>query len=402
MSSATVEFTWEPHHKQREVIESDARFRVLNWGRRTGKNEVAIVETIRYALENPDSTVWWVAPSYSQANDYGFSRMVEMLPGALVRGDPKLTPPREIELINDTVISFKSAEKPKNLKGAGVDYINTDEAASWPGVIWHEYLRPTLTDTLGGGMIFSTPKGKDWFYELAMRGQDESDDTVFYSHATSFDNPHVPDEEIEQQRKNMPERIFKQEYLAEFSDDSGEVFVDIPLEDYDLDSRQGKSPYRIGVDYARHHDWTVITVLDTNGYVVELERVQKTSWHAIQTLIENTYERYNPAAVQVDATRDNKITEDLNAAGIPVEPVKFTSNQKAEMVEDTAAMLESGEITIPKSAGTLRREMAAFEYSITSHGNVQYHAPEDRHDDHVDSLCLAATCDEPMSATWGR
>jgi len=269
-----------------------------------------------------------------------------------------------------------------------------------PAAIWNEYLRPTLTDTLGSAMIFSTPKGKDWFYEMSMRGEDAGDDSVFYSHATSFDNPHVPDSEIEQQRETMPDRVFQQEYLAEFQEDAGEVFPEIPLEDYDLESKRGFAPYRIGVDYARHHDWTVITVLDSEGYVVELERVRKTSWHAIQTLIENTYSAYSPATVQVDATRDNKVTEDLNAEGIPVEPVKFTASTKADMVEDTAAMMESGEITIPESAGTLRSELSAFEYSVTSHGNVTYHAPDGRHDDTVDSLCSAATCPEPISATW--
>jgi len=397
--SVDVQIDWGPHPKQRAVIESDARFRVLNWGRRTGKNEVAIIETVRYALENNGATVWWVAPTYSQANDYGFDRMVSMLPDALIRGDPKLTSPREIELINDTIISFKSAEKPENLKGAGVDHISADEAASWPGIVWHEYVRPTLTDTLGGGMIFSTPKGKGWFYDMALRGQDESDASVFYSHATSYDNPHVADSEIDEQRENMPKHIFEQEYLAKFSEDGGEVFPEIPLEDYDLESTRGRSPYRIGIDYARIHNWTVITVLDSGGRVVELERVQQTSWHAIQKLIEKVYEQYNPATVRVDATRDNKITEDLNAAGIPVEPVNFSAS-KNEMVEDTAAMLESDEITIPKEAGTLRQEMASFSYSLSSHGNVQYGAEDGKHDDHVDSLCLAATAPEPMSATW--
>jgi len=397
--SAEVTIDWEPHPKQRQVIESDARFRVLNWGRRTGKNEVAIIETIRYALENSGATVWWVAPTYSQANDYGFDRMVSMLPDALVRGEPKLTSPREIELINDTTISFKSAEKPENLKGAGVDYISADEAASWPGIVWYEYVRPTLTDTLGGGMVFSTPKGKDWFYELSLRGQDDSDASVYYSHATSYDNPHVPDSEIDEQKENMPSHIFEQEYLAEFSEDGGEVFPEIPTEDYALEDKQGFGPYRIGVDYARVHDYTVITVLDSDGYVVALERVNQTSWHAIQQLIENTYELYSPATVQVDATRDNKITEDLNAAGIPVEPVNFSAS-KNEMVEDTAVMMESGEITIPKSASTLRSELSSFGYNLTSHGNVQYGAEGGGHDDTVDSLCLAATAPEPVSATW--
>jgi predicted ATP-grasp superfamily ATP-dependent carboligase len=69
--SAEVTIDWEPHYKQREVIESDARIRVLCWGRRTGKNEAAIVFTIRYALEHPDSTVFWVAPTYKKSDKLG-------------------------------------------------------------------------------------------------------------------------------------------------------------------------------------------------------------------------------------------------------------------------------------------------------------------------------------------
>lgn len=396
---AEVTIEWEPHTKQREVIQSGARWRVLCWGRRSGKNEVAIIETLRYSLEHSGATVWWIAPSYSQANDYGFDRLLAMVPDALVRGEPKLTSPREVEFVNGTTVSFKSAEKPKNLKGAGVDYVNCDEAASWPGIVWYEYVRPTLADSEGGGMIFSTPKGKGWFFDMATRGMDESDASVFYSHATSYDNPFVADAEIDEQKENMPQYIFEQEYLAEFSEDGGEVFPEVPIEDYALDGRQGVPPYRIGVDYARVQDWTVVTVLDADGYVVELERVNQTSWHAIQKLIENTYSKYSPATVRVDATRDNKITEDLNAAGIPVEPVNFSA-KKNEIVEDTAVMLESGELTIPEGASTLRKEMAAFGYNLTSHGNVQYGAEDGKHDDHVDSLCLAATAPEPMRATW--
>lgn len=398
--SATVEFQWTPHEKQRRVLESDTRFRVLNWGRRTGKNEVAIVDTIRYALENPDSIVWWVSPTYEQSNDYGFDRMLEMLPNALVQGEPTYSKPRSIELITGTTISFKSADKPKSLKGGGVDRMVVDEAASIAGDIWYEYLRPTLTDTLGGGCIISTPKGKDWFHTMFYRGQEDEDDTVWSSHATSFDNPHVPDSEIEQQRENMPDRIYEQEYLAEFTEDAGEVFIDMNIEDYDYESKVGSEPYRIGVDYARHHDWTVVLVLDSAGYVVHIRRVQKTSWHAIEAVIKNVYEQFQPATVQVDATRDNKITEDLEAVGVNVEPIKFTQQKKADMVENCAAMLEAGDVTIPEDASRLRREMEAFEYDVTRAGNVRYAAGDTEHDDMVDALCLAADAPEPMSATW--
>lgn len=74
--SATVQFKWTSHHRQRGVIDSDHRFRVLNWGQRTVKNELAIVETTRYALEHAGEVVWWVAASYQQADDYGFDQTV--------------------------------------------------------------------------------------------------------------------------------------------------------------------------------------------------------------------------------------------------------------------------------------------------------------------------------------
>lgn len=398
MSSAraTVTFDWEPHDKQRSFIDSDARFRVLNWGRRTGKNETAVIDCIKYALENPDATVWWVAPSYQQADDYGFERMVAKLPDALVRGEPTLSNPKEIELINGTIISFKSADKPENLKGAGVDYVVIDEAASIPDRIWYEYLRPTLSDTLGEAVVISTPKGKDWFHELYHRADDDPE--VWASHATSYANPYVEDDEID--NVQVPERIFKQEYLAEFVDDAGVVFTDIPVESYDYAEREGVEPYRIGVDYARHHDWTVIIALDADGYVVEMRRTQDVKWTAIQSEIERVYEQY-PGPVAVDATRDNKITEDLEASGIPVDPVKFTTQRKRDMVEDLAAMLESNEIIIPESAGTLRRELEAYEYEVTARGNIKYQAPSHEHDDTVDSLAMAATVEGAVSATWG-
>jgi hypothetical protein len=65
-------------------------------------------------------------------------------------------------------------------------------------------------------------------------------------------------------------------------------------------------------------------------------------------------------------------------------------------------MLETEELLIPEDATQLRHELEAYEYEVTSHGNIKYHAPEHTHDDMVDALALAATCDEPMSATWGR
>ena len=53
---------------QRAVADSDARFRVLVGGRRLGKTFLAIRELARFA-RHPNKTVWYVAPTYSQAKN---------------------------------------------------------------------------------------------------------------------------------------------------------------------------------------------------------------------------------------------------------------------------------------------------------------------------------------------
>lgn len=231
-----VEIKWDPHDEQERVLDAGARFRTVCWGRRSGKTELAIIDQLTFAIENPESICWWIAPSYQQANDYGFDRMLEKVPDVLLDGEPKRSAPREIPLITGSVIIFKSAEKPENLKGGGVDHAVVDEAASIPDIVWHEYIRPTLSDTMGDALFISTPKGKDWFYERYQRGDsdDRGDHASF--HATSYCNPEVPDEEIDQVREEIPDRIFRQEYLAEFLDDAGVVFTEINVDDYEYEA----------------------------------------------------------------------------------------------------------------------------------------------------------------------
>ena len=398
-----VELKWEPHPKQREFLNRDERFRVLCWGRRTGKNEVALIDQFRFAVQTPDVTCWWVAPSYGQANDYGFDRMVDIIPEALLDGDPKRSAPREIDLINGTTIIYKSAEKPKNLKGGGVDHVVVDESASIPSDVWYEYLRPTLSDTMGDAVIISTPKGKGWFYERYQAGKNPEIGDHWSSHATSYANPHVPDAEIDGVQNELPTRIFEQEYLAKFREDGGTVFTEIPVGDYRLGSHHGTSPYSIGVDFARFEDWTAIVVLDTNGSVVHTERTQAVSWAEIQRRVEQVAERYSPCTVRVDATRDNKITEDLAETGLSVEAVSFSGGRKRELIENLAAKMERGELEIPTEAEQLQHELRQMEYSVSNRGYPSYDAPEGETDDLVDALALAAdedyTTEEAHPAT---
>lgn len=403
MSSTDVhqlQTEWTPHIGQQAVMGDSRRFRVVACGRRWGKSEMAAHLALEYGLEHPDSTLWWVAPRYDDANDYGFDTIKPLLTPDIVAETPKRTKPRKIELSTGSVLSFRSADREDSLRGGGVDLLVIDEAGSVPERAWTEELRPTLSDTLGELLAIGTPRGRNWFFDWYMRGQapGEHTDVASWS-APTYQNPHVPDSEVDAAREELPDRIFRQEYLAEFVDDAGGVFRDVrsSVEEYDLGAcTPGSSQvsadatYAIGVDFGRHEDWTVAIVLDAQtGRVVSFDRLREASWPRIKQLVENVAAQFTPNVVALDATRDNMVVTELEDAGVAVKAVTFTAKKKRTLIENLITQLESGEIILPASAPELINELEVFEYDMTETGTVRYHAPPGHHDDCVDSLALA-------------
>ena len=395
---------WKPHVGQRAILDYDARFKVVACGRRWGKSEMAGHAALTHALENPGATVWWVAPSYQQANSYGFDKITPLLSPDVLAESPKRSKPRKITLNNGSALSFRSADREDSLRGGGVDFLVIDEAGSVPERAWTEELRPALSDTLGSLLAIGTPRGRNWFYRWHQRGKSPDHPDVASWAAPTYQNPHVPDSEIDDAKTDMPERAFEQEYLAKFVDNAGGVFSGVRacVEDYDLpvaptDTADGG--YGIGVDFARTEDWTVVVALDAAGRVVSFDRLRGPSWTRIQRLIERVAGQYTPCRVAVDATRDNKIVQDLEDSGVRVDPVTFTTSRKKTLIENLITRIESEEITIPASESKLINELEMFEYERTETGNVRYHAPAGMHDDTVDALALAADTEPSETVT---
>jgi len=279
-----------------------------------------------------------------------------------------------------------------------VDFLVIDEAGSVPERAWTEELRPALSDTLGSLLAIGTPRGRNWFYRWYQRGQSGDHADVASWQAPTYQNPHVLDSEIDEAKSDMPERSFEQEYLAEFVDDTGGVFQDVRernVEDYSLPvaPENSEGPYAIGVDFARMSDWTVALVLDGDGRLVAFERLRQTTWTRIQSVVERLAEQYSPNQVALDATRDNKIVQDLTETVGGVEPVQFTASTKRTLIENLITKLEAGEIVLSSAANQLINELEVFEFSMSESGTVSYDAPSGFRDDCVDALALAADVD---------
>lgn len=407
---------WEPHAAQRTVLQTPARYRILACGRRWGKSTLAAHIAWEYAFHNAEADVWWVAPTYSDANDYGFDNVEPLIPEWAMAGEPKLTAPRELELTNGSTISFRSAEREDSLRGAGLDLLIIDEAGSVPERAWTTELRPTLMDEEAPMVAIGTPKGKNWFHTWFTRGQDPQEPEVASWQSSTYDNPHISDEEIDQTRAEMPQRQFEQEVLAKFVEHASGVFAAVeeciahdPPDAMDEAHRvspetwfaeQGfKGPYAIGVDLARTQDFAVVCALDDNGRLAAFERLRDTSWARIQAVIERVADSLTPHTVYIDATRDNKLVQDLQDEGYLVEPVRFTASRKKDLIETLAVRMEQHDIEFPDIT-PLVNELNAYKTEVTPSGNVRYTAPEGGHDDTVDALALAAQEPRVSNATW--
>jgi len=385
MSTQTLRVNIDAYDEQRQVLTSDARFRVVAAGRRTGKTTLAGFETARrMAAADGDWLGYWIAPTHDIA-DTGFRLMTDALPDDVI-ADTKLSPPREIELVHGPRLGFRTVSGGANVS-VGLDWVVIDEAAKdIPERTWTQELRPTLSDRNGDALFISTPDGQGWFYDWWQRGQSPDHPDVKSWRWSTYANPHVPDEEVDAAGDELPDRIFAQEYLAEFRDDTGGVFdADAAAADYQPAAVGG--PYRAGVDLARSEDYLAIVVLGADGHVAHLTRERDLSWPQIQSRVERVHGQYE-CPVAIDATRDNKVVADLEAAGVDIRPVTFSAQRKQALVENLAAGIEADEVTVPEDT-VLETELAVFEYETTRAGNVRYGAPEGHHDDTVDALAMA-------------
>lgn len=377
---------YKPHRYQLEFHRSNARFRILACGRRFGKTTAAAYEALRFAAKNGRSTVWIVAPTYAQSMIM-WRKLFEFLPPELLAEVNRSE--RYARLVNGSTIWVKSAEKYDHLRGEGIDFLIVDEAAMVKKEAWEEALRPALADKQGSAVFISTPKGKNWFYELFLRGQSPDFPEYQSWQFPTWFNPYVPREEIEEARRTLPERVFKQEFEAQFVEGAGVVFRNVEgCVEGDFEAPVAGKRYFMGVDLAKYEDFTVIVVVDERRHVCHFERFNQLDWNYQKRRIVEVARRYD-AKVLIDSTGvGDPIFEDLRRAGLNVEGYKFTPESKKRLIENLMLKIENHEVTFPKIP-ELITELQAFSYELSPTGTVRYSAPAGFHDDCVIALALA-------------
>lgn len=199
---------------QTEVWDDTHRFRVVCAGRRSGKSVLSQLQVITWANQEV-GRYWIVAPTYKQAKTIHWEGIQHYVPQKLIakKNEVELS----LTLTNGSIIELRGAENPDALRGVKLRGLVIDEIASirnWDW-LWQEVLRPTLTDYAAPTLFISTPKGYNHFYNLFELGN-KSDGDYKSWRFTSYDNPYIPKEEIDNAKQELTEDTFAQEYMADF------------------------------------------------------------------------------------------------------------------------------------------------------------------------------------------
>lgn len=405
-----------PHSEgQKEVLTAQERFLVLCAGRRWGKSKIGAARALREARGDRPKKVLWVAPLYKIVKR-GYEAVVDQIPeGQLSKPAPSSAGfdagrAIKLEFKNGSTIEFFTAQNAEGMLGASFDYLIMDEAATLKEHVWTQIIRPTLADRQGGALFISTPRGKNWFYKLWNRGQSQDDNDKIYRswRFQSYTNPTIPSEEFTAMADELPLAEYEQEILALFVSQAAAVFrfnwekVPNPENGDDPDdygrnlslvNELGKPDGHvvIGIDLAKHHDFTVILGVRSGDRVpCYHDRFNKISWpdqrRAIHTAVQDIMQSATGITILMDSTGVGDVVyDDLSEEGLDIVPVKFTPQWKQDAIRLLSADLERGQAFVIEEQ---LDEFEAYASSMSDTGRMKYEASIG-HDDEVSAALLA-------------
>lgn len=379
----------KPHRGgQRALWKHPARFHVVACGRRWGKTSFGKLVAARTLFEL-GLDVWWVSPTYKMSSAV-WRDFRKTLGRFAARADSQ---ERLMEFPNGAILTLWTADSADTMRGGAPGVAIIDEAAMirnadmWPAVI-----RPALSDHRGRALFLSTPRGHNWFWELYNRGQDPLfSEYKAWRFPTTY-NPTIQhiEAEVEDARQSLPERLFRQEYLAEFIPDAGGVFRGVAEVATASERRPYAGDFVFGVDWGRENDFTVISVIDrATRTQVALDRFNQVNWALQRGRLAALYNQWKPGVILAEANSIGEPNiEALQAEGLPVRPFHTTAQSKGPLIEALALAIEQKEITLLNDRVQVA-ELQAYEMQRLPSGSFRYNAPDGGHDDTVIATALA-------------
>jgi len=191
-----------------------ARYASIVAHRRCGKTVACINDVVAKALYNrkKNPRYGYIAPTYRQGKEIAWQYLKDDARPAIKKiRESELS----VELVNGAKVSIFGADNPDSLRGLYFDGVILDEFGDMRPSMWGEVILPTLVDRRGWAVFIGTPKGKNHFYEIVKRSQEEEG---WYSSILSVNDTGLfSDLDIADFRRQMSDEQFRQEFLCDFT-----------------------------------------------------------------------------------------------------------------------------------------------------------------------------------------
>jgi len=261
--------------------------------------------------------------------------------------------------------------------------------------IWNMSIRSTLADMRGGAIVSGTPKGLNDFYKLySMAAKSENWQRWKFS---TYDNPYIPIDEIEDLKKEMPERVFKQEIMAEFIEDGG-FFQNLErvavIKQPDPVALHRGHRLVMALDWGLSEDFTVQGVGCCEcKRVVDWERFNNMDYIYQREKVKSFYRKWNPDYCMPERNSigvpniELLISDGLNIlyGGDGIPGFNMMPSTKPPLMQSLALAFEQNDFKVPEDAID---ELRAFEVLTMATGHPRFEAPSGMHDDWVVMLAI--------------
>lgn len=313
---------------------------------------------------------------------------------------------------NGSVVYIMGADNPESLRGPNPRGVVLDEFDDMKPEVWSGIIQPIMMANPNAWCWFvGTPKGRRGLFEKSQYAIEQTrieaeggkKSEWFFSLLKASESGIIPADSLVEAKKTTTEDFFKQEYECEFLEGAGTFFKGLEYVLWDAKGEDAqihpKKRYKLGIDWAKVNDYTVITPFDLTTFkVLRQERFNQIDYNLQKARAEASYLRFNKARVLMDRTGvGSPIFDDLVTKIPGLEPYDFTEQSRKDLLENLKMKIEERTIRIPDDE-ILLNELKSFQYQMTDRGKIRIACPDSQHDDTVMSLALAVwdTPKQPM------
>lgn len=392
---------FHPYAHQRAVIDALGKSKcsyktvVVKSSRQKGKSFMIANILLYFALNWNKTKNICVSPTLKQAKNIYKTIMDAIEKTGIVKNSNATD--LEITFINRSIIRFLSAEMGESLRGYTVTGILCIDECCYISDEVFNTIKPWVDYNKSPILMVSTPYVKQGFfwqyYNYGLEGVNKviTVDWCDPKFKKEMDKI-LPPERLEEYRKTMPANKFKSEYLGEWLDDDGTVFIQFKDCAKDVQILPNDKLF-VGIDWGMGggNDDTAIAIINDKGEQVFLDYFNNlTPTQQIDRIIADLepYMRQivviQPELNSLGGVLTDNLKERLQGRA-RIEGFNTTNQSKNELVMDLQTAFEQKTITILNDPKQMR-ELSFYtaEYNPKTK-NVSYNAPLGLNDD----LCIA-------------